>query len=97
MNITKSNIIESISQNTSLKKLKSAQAFETLMEIMKQTLVSGEDMMISGFGRFHVMEKKERRGRNPATGDDMMLQPRKVVGFKCSGKLRDRINSRKQK
>jgi integration host factor subunit alpha len=48
--------------------------------------------MISGFGKFSVKEKKERRGRNPTTGESMMLSPRKVVTFKCSGKLRDMLN-----
>jgi len=59
---------------------------------MKRSLESGEDVMISGFGKFCVKEKKERRGRNPSTGEDMVLEPRKVVTFKCSGNLRDRIN-----
>jgi integration host factor subunit alpha len=58
-------------------------------------LEPGEDVLISGFGKFCVKEKKERKGRNPATGDAMMLAPRKVVTFKCSGKLRDRINGKK--
>ena len=48
--------------------------------------------MIPNFGRFCVKEKKERKGRNPATGEDLMLRPRRVVTFKCSGKLRDRVN-----
>ena len=65
---------------------------ETFIEIIKSTLASGEDVLISNFGKFCVKEKKERRGRNPATGDDLMLAPRKVVTFRCSGKLRDRIN-----
>jgi len=59
---------------------------------MKKTLESGEDVLISGFGKFRVKEKTERKGRNPATGGDMMLAPRKVVTFKCSGKLRERVN-----
>jgi len=59
---------------------------------MKSTLASGEDVLISGFGKFCVKEKAERKGRNPATGEDMMLAPRRVVAFKCSGKLRDKIN-----
>ncbi|MBC8430379.1 MAG: integration host factor subunit alpha [Desulfobacterales bacterium] len=59
---------------------------------ISNTLASGEDILISGFGKFSVKDKKERRGRNPATGSDMMLKARKVVTFKCSGKLRDRIN-----
>jgi integration host factor subunit alpha len=60
--------------------------------MIKRTLESGEDVLISSFGRFCVKEKRKRRGRNPATGDDMMLEPRRVVTFKCSGKLRDKIN-----
>jgi integration host factor subunit alpha len=59
---------------------------------MKQTLASGEDVLISGFGKFCVKDKKERRGRNPATGEDLMLGPRKVVTFKGSGKLRKIVN-----
>jgi integration host factor subunit alpha len=59
---------------------------------MKRTLASGEDVLISGFGKFCVNEKSERRGRNPATGEDMMLRPRRVVTFKCSGALRKKIN-----
>ena len=65
---------------------------KTFIEIIKSTLETGEDVLISGFGKFCVREKNERKGRNPATGNDLMLSPRKVVTFKCSGKLRDRIN-----
>ena len=64
------------------------------MEIMKDTIASGEDILMSGFGKFCVKEKAERKGRNPATGDDQMLPARKVVTFKCSGKLRERVNGR---
>ena len=60
--------------------------------MMKATLASGEDVLISGFGKFNVKDKKERRGRNPATDEDIILPPRKVVRFKCSGKLRDKVN-----
>jgi integration host factor subunit alpha len=59
---------------------------------LKSTLESGEVIMISGFGRFRVKQKTERRGRNLATGKDMMLAPRKVVTFKWSGKLKDKLN-----
>jgi integration host factor subunit alpha len=65
---------------------------ETLLELIKSKLASGEDLLVSGFGKFSVKEKRERRGRNPATGEEMMLRPRKVVTFKCSGQLRDKIN-----
>ena len=59
---------------------------------MKKTLESGDDVMISNFGKFCVKEKRERRGRNPSTGQEMILKPRKVVTFKCSGTLREKIN-----
>ena len=65
---------------------------EILLETIKGSLESGEDVLVSGFGKFRVKVKKERRGRNPATGDDLMLESRKVVIFKCSHKLRDKIN-----
>jgi integration host factor subunit alpha len=67
---------------------------KTLLEIMKRTLASGEDVLITGFGKFCVHDKKERRGRNPQTGEDMMLGSRRVVTFKCSGVLRDKINGK---
>ncbi len=63
-----------------------------MLEIIKNTLENGEDMLLSGFGKFCVRDKKKRRGRNPATGDRMMLDARRVVVFKCSGMLRDKIN-----
>ena len=66
---------------------------ETFLEIIKETIENGEDIMISGFGKFCVNEKQARKGRNPATDQEMTLSARKVVTFKCSGKLRDLINS----
>ena len=65
---------------------------EQLLETIKSTLASGEDVLVSGFGKFSVNEKKERKGRNPETGEEMMIRSRRVVTFKCSGKLRRRIN-----
>jgi len=65
---------------------------ETLLELIKSSLESGDDVLISRFGKFCVKEKGERRGRNPATGEDMMMKPRKVVTFRSSGKLRNKIN-----
>ncbi|MEA1945981.1 MAG: integration host factor subunit alpha [Thermodesulfobacteriota bacterium] len=93
MALTKVQIVESIQKQTGFSKNRLLQIVETLLEIIKSTLTSGEDVLVSGFGKFCVREKKERKGRNPATGDAMMLAPRKVVTFKCSDKLRDRINS----
>jgi integration host factor subunit alpha len=92
MTLTKAQIEESVRNQTGFSKNKSSEIVETLLEIIKNTLASGEDVLVSGFGKFCVMEKKERKGRNPATGEDLMLDPRKVVSFKCSGKLRDRVN-----
>ena len=73
----------------------SAEIVETLLEIIKQSLEDGEDVLVSGFGKFVIQEKAPRRGRNPATGDDLMLDARKVVNFRCSGKLRKKINGEK--
>jgi len=92
MALTKAQIIESIRSQTGFSKNKSLEIVENLLEIIKDTLISGEDVVISNFGKFCVNHKDERRGRNPATGDEMMLAPRKVVTFKCSGNLRDGIN-----
>jgi integration host factor subunit alpha len=93
MSLTKIQIVESVQNQTGFPKTRSLEIVETLLAIIKRTLASGEDVLVSGFGKFNVREKNERKGRNPATGEDMMLAPRKVVTFKCSGKLRDRINS----
>jgi integration host factor subunit alpha len=92
MTLTKIQIVESVQNQTGFSKNKSSEIVEAFLEIIKNTLASEEDVMISGFGKFCVKEKNERKGRNPATGEDLMLASRKVVTFKCSGKLRDRIN-----
>jgi len=92
MALTKAAIIQRVVQEAGLTKNKSGHVVEQLLEIIKRTLAYGEDVLISGFGKFRVLEKTERRGRNPATGEDLMLKPRRVVIFKCSGKLRDRCN-----
>lgn len=93
MTLTKASIIEEIQNQLRFSKKETTELVETLLEIMKRTLADGEDLVISGFGKFCVKEKKQRRGRNPATGDDMLLSPRQVVTFKCSGKLREKINN----
>lgn len=93
MALTKNHIIDSVQNSIGYPRNKSVELTETLLEILKKTLEGGEDIMISGFGKFCVKEKKQRRGRNPATGEDMMLDPRKVVTFTCSGKLRKKINA----
>ena len=92
MTLAKSQIVESVQNQTGFPRNRSVEIVETLLEIIKKTLTSGEDVLVSGFGKFCVKEKKERKGRNPATGEDLMLEPKKVVTFKCSGKLRKRVN-----
>ena len=92
MALTKVEIVKSIQSELGFTKNKSIDCVETLLKIMKKTLASGEDVLISGFGKFCVNSKRKRRGRNPATGSDLMLDPRRVATFKCSGKLRKKIN-----
>ena len=92
MTLTKANIVDSIHNELGFPKNRSAELIEILLEQIKNTLESGEDVLISGFGKFCVKEKKARRGRNPATGDDMMLDQRRVVTFRCSHLLREKIN-----
>lgn len=92
MTLTKAQIVDIIHEELPFPKNKSTEVVEGLIEIIKSTLESGEDVLVSGFGKFCVKLKRERRGRNPATGNDLILEKRKVVTFKCSGKLRDKIN-----
>ena len=92
MTLTKSHLTNAIAEQNGFTQKKSTDTAETILEIIKSALASGEDVLISGFGKFCVKEKRERRGRNPATGEDMILAPRKVVTFRCSRKLRYKIN-----
>jgi integration host factor subunit alpha len=94
MALTKAQIRDAIQDQLGLPKSKSTELIETFLELIKKTLEGGDDLLISGFGKFCVKNKRERRGRNPATGQDMMLEKRRVLTFKCSGKLRDRINNK---
>ena len=92
MAFTKAHIVEAVADRIGFSKNHSSEIVETLLELIKRSLESGDDVLVSGFGKFCVKEKRERKGRNPATGEDLMLAPRRVVTFKCSGKLRDKIN-----
>ena len=92
MALTKADIVKAVQSEIGFTRNKSIDIVESLLETIKSTLESGEDVLVSGFGKFCVNQKRERRGRNPATGEDLMLRPRKVVTYKCSGKLRRRIN-----
>jgi len=94
MTLTKADIIDSLYNGTDLTKAQSVELVDALIEIMKSTLENGEDILITGFGKFCVKEKKRRKGRNPQTGRELMLDARRVVTFQCSGVLRDRINGK---
>lgn len=91
MALTKSDIVAKV-HDLGFTKKKSVDIIETLLEIIKSTLEKSDDVLISGFGKFCVKQKNQRRGRNPATGADLILKERKVVTFKCSGKLRKKID-----
>ena len=93
MKLTKAQIVESLQNHLGLSRKKSVETVNTMLGIVKNTLASGEDVMISRFGKFCVKHKAERKGRNPETGEDMMIPPRKVVTFRCSGKLREKVDS----
>jgi integration host factor subunit alpha len=94
MALTKHDIIEQVYNELGFLRNQSVEIVESLLEIIKTTLESGEDVLVSGFGKFCVKDKKERKGRNPATGEDAILPARRVVTFKWSGKLRDKVNGK---
>lgn len=97
MTLTKAQITDSISKQAPMLKAEATETVEVLLEIIKSALESGDDVLISGFGKFCVKDKRKRRGRNPETGRSMVLKKRRVVTFKCSGLLRKRINAKKRK
>ena len=92
MALTKDDLVRAVTQENLYPLYQSTKIVETMLEIIKSRLSSGENVLISGFGKFCVREKLERRGRNPVTGEGIMLSPRRVVTFKCSRKLREKIN-----
>ena len=95
MTLRKQDLIHSIYNQVGLTKKESSQLVESILEIIKRTLEGGEDVLISGFGKFCVKDKSKRRGRNPQTGEDLMVGERRVVTFKCSGPFRDKINRKR--
>ncbi|UCF93711.1 MAG: integration host factor subunit alpha [Desulfobacterales bacterium] len=94
MTLTKAMIIDAIHNQLGFPKNTSAELLEIVLELVKSALERDEDVLISGFGKFCVKNKKSRRGRNPATGDDMTLEKRRVVTFRCSHLLREKINGK---
>ena len=97
MTLTKADLVSRIYATKRLNKAESIQAIESLLEIIKQHLEAGENVLISGFGKFSVKDKRSRRGRNPHTGEDLVLAPRRVVIFRPSGVLRKKITEGHEK
>jgi len=97
LTITKAHIVENLFAKNLFTKGESAQIIETLFELIKQSLQDGDDVLISGFGKFCVKEKHQRRGRNPQTGKPMKLPPRRVVTFHYSSVLKEKINREDEK
>ena len=95
MTLTKAHIAETVWRKTDISKIRSTELVDTVFEVIRQTLESKEDVLISSFGKFSVQEKRQRRGRNPQTGEPMTIAPRKVVTFKCAGVLRNKINKKR--
>jgi integration host factor subunit alpha len=92
--LTKEHITGSIQSQLGLSKFESYHLVESVMEIIKTTLANGEDILISGFGKFTVRGNAARRGRNPQTGEDLTSGPRRVITFKCSPALKARLNGK---
>ena len=92
MALTKDKLVIRLQTQLGLTKPESRQMVERLFGLMKDTLTNGEDLLVSGFGKFSVRKKNERRGRNPQTRESLILPARKVLVFKASGVLRERIN-----
>ena len=94
MTLTKDHPVSSIGNRLGISKFESSRIIESILETVKTSLSNGEDVLISGFGKFIVRKEAARRGRNPQTGDDLTLEPRRVITFKCSSVMRDRINGK---
>jgi integration host factor subunit alpha len=92
MGLTKDKLVTRLQTQIGMSKPESRQIVESLFGIMKGTLANGEDLLISGFGTFLIRQKNARRGRNPQTKEALMLKARKVLVFKTSKVLRNRIN-----
>ena len=94
MALTKADIIDKLFLELGFSKAKSLEIVECLLESIKRSLESGDDLLVSGFGKFCVKHKQARKGRNPATGETVTLPARRVVTFKSAGRLRQRVNGK---
>jgi integration host factor subunit alpha len=92
MALTKADIAKKIADDCGFMKGEATEVFEKLLEIMKQRLIAGEDVMISGFGKWDVRSKRPRRGRNPQTGEELVVDARRVVTWKYSPVMKAAVN-----
>ena len=93
MSLTKSDLISKLNEQAGLSKIDSASAVESIFDIIKAELESGNDVKISGLGKWTVLAKKARKGRTPQTGKNMTIAARKVATFKTSLVLKKEMNS----
>jgi integration host factor subunit alpha len=91
--MTKADIVETVSGTCGFSKKESSELVECVFSLIKECLESGEDLKISGFGKFEVKHKKSRRGRNPQTGEALEISARRILGFKPSQLLRVAVNN----
>ncbi|CAO0821440.1 integration host factor subunit alpha [Desulfarculales bacterium] len=91
MTLTKADIIAEVYTYGLLTKAEAADAVEGSLDLIKEALAAGEEVLVSGFGKWSVRAKTERRGRNPQTGDPLTLPPRRVVTFRPSRVLKARV------
>ena len=90
--ITRADLAEAVYHEVGLSRKNSSQLVEQVLDEIAQTLISGQTVKISSFGNFTVRSKRERVGRNPKTGEEVPITPRKVLVFRASHVLKDRIN-----
>jgi len=94
MTLTKAELVQQVYKvHDTLTKAQATESVESFLRLSKNSLINGEDLLLSGFGKFNVKDKKARRGRNPQTGEELILSARRVVTFKPSGILRDKIRN----
>ena len=91
--MTKADIVEKVYEKVGYSKKDVATVVEEIFSCIKEKLEYGEKVKISGFGNFTVRHKRARRGRNPQTGDEIMIDERKVMTFKASQLMKKAINS----
>jgi len=90
--MTKAEIAEIVHARVGLSKSESAQMVDFILASIRSTLAAGYDVKISGFGNFMLRDKRMRRGRNPKTGEEIMITPRRVVTFRASQLLKQHLN-----